>query len=62
MDLAGAAGIDPATLCLAAVPAFRRGLDYLFGIAAALLIVSEDSLRGREFPPQGCLLMAPSRR
>ncbi len=41
--MAGAAGIEPATLCLAAGPAFPQGLDYIFGIAAALLIVSEDS-------------------
>ena len=44
--MVGAAGFEPATLCLAADPAFLRGLDYLFGIAAALLIVSEDSPSG----------------
>ena len=57
--LVGAAGFEPATLCLAANPAFLRGLDYLFGIAAALLIVSEDSPHGAFCPVRGCLLMAP---
>jgi len=42
-QMVGAAGFEPATLCLAADPAFLQGLDYIFGIAAALLIVSEDS-------------------
>ena len=32
--------------------ALRRGLDYLFGIAAALLIVSEDP-PARELAPRG---------
>ena len=59
-SLVGAAGIEPATLCLAAGPAFLRGLDYIFGIAAALLIVSEDSpLRAVPFR-RGCLLIALS--
>ena len=48
--MVGAAGIEPATLCLATDPAFLRGLDYIFGIAAALLIVSEDSPAGNLTP------------
>jgi hypothetical protein len=48
--MVGAAGIEPATLCLAADPAFLRGLDYIFGIAAALLIVSEDPPAGNLTP------------
>ncbi len=44
--MVGAAGLEPATLCLAADPTFLQGLDYIFGIAAALLIVSEDSPAG----------------
>ena len=56
--LVGAAGFEPATLCLAADPAFLRGLDYLFGIAAALLIVSEDSPQGTCCLVRGCLLIA----
>ena len=55
--MAGAAGIEPATLCLAADPALLRGLDYIFGITAALLIVSEDPPAGNS-PGRGCLLIA----
>ena len=57
-SLVGAAGIEPATLCLAAGPAFLRGLDYIFGIAAALLIVSEDSPLRAIPSRRGCLLIA----
>ena len=56
--LVGAAGIEPATLCLAAGPAFLLGLDYIFGIAAALLIVSEDSPLRATPSRRGCLLIA----
>ena len=59
MKVVGAAGFGPATLCLAASPAFLRGLDYIFGIAAALLIVSEDSPLHDLGVRRGCLLIAP---
>lgn len=57
LKMVGAAGIEPATLCLAAGPAFLQGLDYIFGIAAALLIVSEDSPLS-PMVQRGCLLIA----
>ena len=60
--MVGAAGFEPATLCLATVPALLRGLDYIFGISAALLIVSEDSPPKTFVPWRGCLLIALPRR
>ena len=56
--MVGAAGIEPATLCLATNPAFPQGLDYIFGITAALLIVSEDSPLRAIPVRRGCLLIA----